>query len=163
MMLRKALVVLTVACVASLVASAPDAHAGVKARKQHLIKRAKSQLGTRYRYGGETPRRGFDCSGFTRWTFKKVTGLPHSSMRQYRLARKPGYKRVHKRTGLHRGDLVFFKTTRAKIGHVGMYIGRGSFIHASSGAGKVTISSVWDKYYYGPRFRRGVRIPKLRR
>lgn len=120
--------------------------------RNHLVKRAKSQLGTKYRYGGETPRRSFDCSGFTRWTFKKVTGLPHNSMKQYRLARKPGYKRVSKRRALHRGDLVFFKTTSAKVGHAGMYIGRGKFIHASSGADKVTISSVYDRYYYGPRF-----------
>jgi cell wall-associated NlpC family hydrolase len=163
MMRVKALVALTAACVAlSFAAPADDAVAGVKARKQHLIRRAKSQLGTRYRYGGETPRRGFDCSGFTRWTFKKVTGLPHSSMRQYKLSRKPGYKRIYRRARLHRGDLVFFKTTRAKVGHVGMYIGRGRFIHASSGADKVTISSVRDRYYYGPRFRGAVRVPKLR-
>jgi cell wall-associated NlpC family hydrolase len=163
MMRAKALVALTIACVAfSLAAPAGDALAGVRDRKHHLIKRAKSQLGTRYRYGGETPRRGFDCSGFTRWTFSKVTGLPHSSMQQYRLARKPGYKRVNRRARLHKGDLVFFKTTSAKVGHVGMYIGRKRFIHASSGADKVTISSVFDRYYYGPRFRGAVRIPKLR-
>jgi cell wall-associated NlpC family hydrolase len=163
MMLRKALVALTIACVAFSVAPITTANAGVKARKNHLVARAKSQLGTNYRYGGETPRRGFDCSGFTYWTFKKVTLLPRTSMQQYRLARKPGYKRINRKSRLHRGDLVFFKTTSARIGHAGMYIGRGRFIHSSSGAGKVTISSVRDKYYYGPRFRGGVRIPKLRR
>ena len=163
MNIHKSIVVLAIACVASFVAPAPDAHAGVKARTNHLLKRAKSEMGTKYRYGGESPRRGFDCSGFTRWTFKKVTGLPHSSMQQYRLARKSGYKRVNKRPALHRGDLVFFKTTNAKVGHAGTYIGRGKFIHASSGADKVTVSSVYDKYYYGPRFRGAVRVPKLRR
>jgi cell wall-associated NlpC family hydrolase len=164
-MRAKALVVFTAACVASsFAAPMDDAHAGVKARKQHLIRRAKSELGTRYRYGGETPRRGFDCSGYTLWTFKKkVNSLPRSSMEQYRLARKSGYKRIGRRAWLHKGDLVFFKTTRAKVGHVGMYIGRGRFIHSSSGADKVTISSVWDKYYYGPRFRGAVRVPQLRR
>jgi len=163
MILGKTLAAVTIACVALFIAPTSDAHAGVKARKQHLVKRAKSQMGTKYRYGGESPRRGFDCSGFTLWTFTKVTGLPRSSMEQYRLPRKPGYKRVGKRTALHRGDLVFFKTTKAKVGHAGMYIGRGRFIHSSSGAGKVTVSSVWDKYYYGPRFRGAVRVPKLRR
>ena len=143
-MLRKAFVALTVACVASFIAPAVEANAGVKARKNHLVERAKSQMGTRYRYGGESPRRGFDCSGFTRWTFKKVTELPHSSMQQYRLAHRSGYRRVNKRRALHRGDLVFFKTTSTKVGHAGMYIGRGRFIHASSGADKVTISSVYD-------------------
>lgn len=163
MMLRKALVALTVACVASFVVPATTAHAGVKARKNHLVARAKSQRGTDYRYGGETPRRGFDCSGFTLWTFEKVAQLPRSSIQQYKLGRRTGYKRIDKKARLHRGDLVFFKTTSARIGHAGMYIGRGKFIHSSSGAGKVTISSVRDKYYYGPRFRGGVRIPQLRR
>ena len=157
-------VVLAAAFVASSFAVPTDAaQAGVKARKQHLIRRAKSELETRYRYGGESPRRGFDCSGFTLWTFKKVNSLPRSSMQQYRLARKSGYERIGRRARLHKGDLVFFKTTRAKVGHVGMYIGRGRFIHSSSGADKVTISSVWDKYYYGPRFRGAVRVPQLRR
>jgi cell wall-associated NlpC family hydrolase len=164
MMRAKVLVVLTAACVASSFAvSTDDAHAGVKARKQHLIRRAKSELGTRYRYGGESARRGFDCSGFTLWSFKKkVNRLPRSSMQQYRLAKKSGYKWIGGRARLHKGDLVFFKTTSDKVGHVGMYIGRGRFIHSSSGADKVTISSVWDKYYYGPRFRGAVRVPQLR-
>jgi len=163
MMRGKALVALIVACVAfSLAAPASDAHAGVRSRKHHLIQRAKSQMGTSYHYGGESPRRGFDCSGFTRWTFREVTGLPHSSMQQHKLSRKSGYKRINKRARLNRGDLVFFKTTREKVGHVGMYIGRKKFIHASSGADKVTISSVYDRYYYGPRFRGAVRVPKLR-
>jgi cell wall-associated NlpC family hydrolase len=162
MKLEETLAALTIACVAS-VAVPPNAEAGVRDRKQHLIRRAKSQMGQSYRYGGGSPRRGFDCSGFTRWTFKKVTSLPHSSMQQYRLARRPGYRRINKKAHLNKGDLVFFKTTRAKVGHVGMFIGRGRFIHASSGADKVTISSVRDKHYYGPRFRGAVRIPQLRR
>jgi cell wall-associated NlpC family hydrolase len=163
MILRKALVALTVACVASFVVPGTTAHAGVKARKNHLVSRAMNQRGTDYRYGGETPRRGFDCSGFMYWTFKKVNRLPRTSMQQYKLARRAGYKRINKKGSLHRGDLVFFKTTSAKVGHAGMYIGRGKFIHSSSGADKVTVSSVHDKYYYGPRFRGGVRIPQLRR
>ncbi len=99
-MIQKALVVLIVACVATFVAPATDAQAGVKARKAHLVNRAKSQMGTKYRYDGESPRRGFDCSGLTRWTFKKVTGLPHNSMQQYRLQRRSGYKAVDKRARL---------------------------------------------------------------
>ncbi|MGH2751487.1 MAG: C40 family peptidase [Actinomycetota bacterium] len=163
MMFQRALVALLVASVASFVVPPSAADAGVRKTKQHLVKRAKSQMGTKYRYGGETPRRGFDCSGFTRWTFKKTISLPHSSMQQYKRKNRAKYRYVKKRSRLKRGDLVFFKTTKAKVGHVGMYIGKGKFIHASSGAGKVTKSSVYDKYYYGPRFRGGVRVPQLRR
>jgi cell wall-associated NlpC family hydrolase len=162
-MLKKLLVTLMIACTASLVALSSTAHAGkAEDTKRHLTKRAKSELGTKYRYGGGSPRGGFDCSGFTRWTFKTITTLPHSSMLQYKLGKRASYKRVHKRARLKRGDLVFFKTTSAKVGHVGMYLDKGRFVHASSGAGKVTISSVYDKYFYGPRFRGGIRIPRLR-
>ena len=161
--MKRAFAVLLVACVAAFLVPAASAVAQSRsANKRHLANRAKSQMGTNYRYGGESPRRGFDCSGFTRWTFKKISSLPHSSMRQSKLGGRNGYRRIHKRNKLKKGDLVFFKTTRAKVGHVGVFLSRGKFIHASSGADKVTISSVYDKYYYGPRFRGGVRIPATR-
>jgi cell wall-associated NlpC family hydrolase len=135
----------------------------VDARRTHVVRRAMRQRGTRYVGGGARPRSGFDCSGFTRWVFGgHGAQLPHRSAMQYGLARQGGYKRIYKRTGLVRGDLVFFKTTSAKVGHVGIYIGRGRFVHASSGAGRVTVSSIWDRFYYGPRFRGATRVPKLR-
>ena len=158
--MRKLAAALIIAVLAPL-AVPHAALADTSSTRRHLSKRAKSQLGTRYRYGGGSPRSGFDCSGYTRWVFKKVKRLPHSSIRQYKLGNRANHRRVHKRKRLKRGDLVFFKTTKAKVGHVGMYLRRGRFIHASSGAGKVTISSVWDKYYYGPRFRGGVRVRQL--
>ena len=160
--LQRAIAVPLIGCVAAFLAPATSAVAQSRsAIRRHLANRAKSQMGTNYRYGGESPNRGFDCSGFTRWTFKKVIALPHSSIRQYRRGGREGYRRIGKRKMLKKGDLVFFKTTNAKVGHVGVYLSRGRFIHASSGADKVTISSVYDKYYYGPRFRGGVRIPQL--
>ena len=160
--MRRAIALLVIACVAAFVVpAAPVAAQDRSAIRGHLANRAKSQMGTNYRYGGESPKRGLDCSGFTRWTFKKVTNLPHNSMRQYRLGQRDAYRRINRRTKLKRGDLVFFKTTRDKVGHVGVYLSKGRFVHASSSADKVTISSVHDKYYYGPRFRGGVRIPQL--
>jgi cell wall-associated NlpC family hydrolase len=160
--MKRAIAGFMIACVAAFLAPAAPAAAQSRSEiRRHLSHRAKSQLGTDYRYGGESPRRGFDCSGFTRWTFKKVITLPHRAIRQYRRGGRDGYKRINRRRRLKRGDLVFFKTTRAKVGHVGVYLSRGRFIHASSSADKVTISSVYDRYYYGPRFRGGVRIPQL--
>ncbi|MGH2700658.1 MAG: C40 family peptidase [Actinomycetota bacterium] len=160
--MKRAIAVLVIACIAAFLApAAPAAAQDRSAIRRHLANRAKSQMGANYRYGGESPKRGFDCSGFTRWVFKKVITLPHNSMRQYRLGGRDAYKRINKRTRLKRGDLVFFKTTSDKVGHVGVYLSRGRFVHASSSADKVTISSVYDKYYYGPRFRGGVRIPQL--
>jgi cell wall-associated NlpC family hydrolase len=131
-------------------------------QRAHIKQRARSQLGAPYKYGGTTPD-GFDCSGFTRWVFKNHgERLSHSSMDQFRLWRKPNYKRIWKRRNLQKGDLVFHKTTSAKVGHVGIYIGNGNFISATSSSG-VRRRSIYDKYYWGPRWVAGVRTPSTRR
>jgi cell wall-associated NlpC family hydrolase len=128
-----------------------------------LEDRARSERGTRYRYGGTSPRTGFDCSGFTRWVFENKVALPHSSMDQFNMARRKGFKRVWKIRNLEVGDLVFFKTTSARVGHAGMFIGNGKFIHSSSSGGHVRISSIWDRYYYKPRFVGATRTPPTQR
>ncbi|MGH2756734.1 MAG: C40 family peptidase [Actinomycetota bacterium] len=155
---------LTTAVVASaLLFAAPanaHSHRSFREQRDHVESRGRSVRGTRYRYGGSSPRTGFDCSGFTRWVYKEHgADLPHSSMDQFRLGSRDRNKRVWKRSNLERGDLVFFKTTRARVGHAGIYIGDGKFIHSSSSGGGVRIDSVWDRYYYGPRFVGATRLP----
>ncbi len=107
-----------------------------------VIKTAKKFLGTRYKFGG-TSHRGIDCSGFTKTVFKKNNKkLPRTASKQAKVG-----KRVS-RTNLKPGDLVFFKNTYKKgVSHVGIYLGHDKFIHASSGAKKVTISSLSKPYY----------------
>ena len=114
---------------------------GTKGTK-NLIKIARSYLGTRYRFGG-TSKRGIDCSGFTQKIMKKHgKKLPRTASQQASLG-----KHVQKKH-LKAGDLVFFKGTYKKgISHVGLYLGNNKFIHASSGAKKVTITSINKKYY----------------
>src|SRR5687768_12220308 len=132
------------------VPAAADAHvvSDASEARAHVEERARSQLGTRYNYGGSSPRSGFDCSGFTSWVFADHGArLPHSSMDQFRMAGNDGAARVWKARNLQRGDLVFFKTTSARVGHAGIYLSDGSFIHSSSAAGSVTISSMSDGYY----------------
>jgi cell wall-associated NlpC family hydrolase len=131
----------------------------IEARRQ-IEKRARKQIGTPYVYGGSSPS-GFDCSGFTRWVFLRMTSLPHNSGAQFALPAQGSYKRLWKKKKLEKGDLVFFDTTSARVGHVGIYLGRGRFIHSSSSSG-VRIDSVYDPYYYSPRFVGGVRVPSLR-
>ena len=132
-------------------------------QRRHIEDRGRSVRGTRYRYGGESPRTGFDCSGFTLWVYKEHgASLPHSSIEQFRMGGRGENKRVWKRGKLKKGDLVFFKTTSRRVGHVGIYIGKGKFIHSSSSGGGVRIDSVWDRYYYGPRFVGGTRLPVTR-
>jgi cell wall-associated NlpC family hydrolase len=87
--------------------------------------------------------RCFDCSSFVKHAYKGVKKLPRTSREQYKLGKK-----IRKKDILE-GDLLFFyKSKKSKrVTHVGMYIGDGKFIHASSKAKKVIISSI-DKYYY---------------
>jgi cell wall-associated NlpC family hydrolase len=133
-----------------------------RAERRHIKRRAKSQIGAPYRYGGSSPR-GFDCSGFTMWVFKgHGARLPHDSGRQFRRGRRDGSRRIWKRKNLRVGDLVFFKTSRSeRVGHAGIYLGRHRFISATSSRG-VRIYSVYDRYYWGRRWVGATRLPATR-
>lgn len=120
---------------------APDpAHAAVEERKrprllapapppppeppsagERAARVALEAVGTPYRYGGESPAIGFDCSGLVRWSYGRVgIDLPHSS---YALN---GVGRAVPRDRLEPGDVLVFDG----LGHVGLYIGRGRMVHA---------------------------------
>ena len=93
-----------------------------------------------YRYGGTSPASGFDCSGFTRFIYAHFgISLPHYSGAQF-------YRgRTVSRAGLRPGDLVFFDG----LGHVGLYIGHGLFIHAPHSGTRVEIDSLYGSYGRG--------------
>jgi cell wall-associated NlpC family hydrolase len=101
-------------------------------------------LGTPYVWGGASPA-GFDCSGFTMYVYAQVgVSLPHNAAAQY------GYGSPVSRSDLQPGDLVFFDG----LGHVGLYVGGGSFIHAPHTGDVVKISSLTGWYaatYVGAR------------
>jgi len=112
----------------------------------NVIAYAEKFLGVPYVWAAESPK-GFDCSGFTEYVFKNFgVDLPHSARTQ---GLNYGTKIAKK--DLREGDLVFFNTRPKEsrlIGHVGIYIGGGKFIQASSsGKGKVMISSMSSGYY----------------
>jgi len=116
-----------------------------------LIRTALACTGARYRRGG-TSRGGFDCSGFTRYVFAEYgTHLPHSSAAQSHIGARVA------RTDLRPGDLVFFRTYRRGISHVGIYIGNSRFVHASTHGRGVRVDSL-NTAYYQPRYRGARRV-----
>ncbi len=164
--IRRLFVLFVAAATLGTIVSPASAHSlnnHHRARK-HTKERAISQLGTRYRYAQESPRRGFDCSGLTYWTFKNHADpdIARSSRDQWRMRKRPGYKRVWRRRNLVVGDLVFFDTGSGPVGHVGIYIGRERFVHSSSSRGGVRRDSMRDKYYWKPRYVGAVRVPAHR-
>ena len=113
-------------------------HATAVARKQAKVVRfARHFLGIRYSYGGTSPGSGFDCSGFTRFIYAHFgITLPHYSGAQFGLGRRVS------RGGLRPGDLLFFDG----LGHVGLYVGAGRFIHAPHSGTRVSIDSLSGWY-----------------
>lgn len=105
-------------------------------RGAEAVRLSKTYLGVDYVYGGASSK-GFDCSGFTMYIMaKNGVKLPHGATAQY------AYGTAVKRSELQTGDLLFFKTGDAPIGHVGIYIGNNQFIHASSAKDGVIISNL---------------------
>lgn len=105
---------------------------------------ARQYEGAPYRWAGTSPK-GFDCSGFTLYVFDRLgIELPHSAKDQASLG-----THVDK-SDLLPGDLVFFHTYAQDISHVGIYLGDGDFISATNGG--VSIDSINDPYYWGPRY-----------
>lgn len=106
-----------------------------------IISTAKSYLGVPYVWGGTSPQ-GFDCSGYIQYVFNKNgIVLPRVTSDQYTAGVSVS------KVNLKPGDLVFFETYKPGPSHVGIYLGSNQFIHASSGAEKVTISNLTSTYY----------------
>jgi cell wall-associated NlpC family hydrolase len=103
--------------------------------RDSIVALARAQIGTRYRHGGETPQRGFDCSGLIQYVMARFSmELPRTAKAQAKVGVP-----VERDTALLRpGDLLTFASNdKASITHIGIYVGGGHFVHASSVAGRV--------------------------
>lgn len=116
-----------------------------------LLLQALSLIGIAYKFGGSTPMRGLDCSGFIRYIFKQSLRLnmPRTAAEQAHVGIPI------KKQELQAGDLVFFNTRGRVNSHVGLYLGEDKFIHAPRTGKQIEIdslkSSYWAKRYNGAR------------
>ncbi len=119
-----------------------------------VLFRAIGLVGTPYRWGGNTPDSGFDCSGLVDYIYRAATGisLPRTS---HAMSTMQGRK-VNRMTQLASGDLVFFDIGGA-ISHVGVYVGKGRFVHAPNSGGTVRLDDL-DGPYWGDHFAYGKRL-----
>ena len=124
------------------------------ARAKRIINVAKKKLGRKYVWGAVGKKDTYDCSGFTSYVFRENgIHIPRTSINQSK------FGQFIARSNLKKGDLVFFDTSKKKKGyvnHVGIYMGNGQFIHASSAKKKVVVSNLVS--FYANRYK-GARRP----
>jgi cell wall-associated NlpC family hydrolase len=139
-------------------ASAPSAPSGAKSflsgvasKAGDVVVGALNMIGVRYRWGGNTPDSGLDCSGFVRYVFQDTLGmtLPRRAEEMSRVGEKVTV------SDLKPGDLVFFNTMRRSFSHVGIYIGDNKFVHSPSTGSTIRVDDMddgyWEKRFTGAR------------
>ncbi|MBF8744169.1 NlpC/P60 family protein [Pseudomonas putida] len=113
-----------------------------------VLSRAVNMLGTPYRWGGSSPKKGFDCSGLVKYAFDDVANvdLPRTSNA---MAQGHGIKVA--KSDLKPGDLIFFNIKSRRVNHVAIYLGNDRFIHAPRRGKRVSIDTLskpyWQKHY----------------
>ena len=126
-------------------------HPQAEYRREIIVQKAIESLGVPYKWGGQSPKTGFDCSGLIVYSHQKADIIiPRTAKAQF------DNGKVVSKANLQIADLVFFKTPKEnKVYHVGIYMGDGLFIHAPGKGRKVTYgylsNSYFKKYYIGSR------------
>ncbi len=120
----------------------------LKAAANDVLFQAIGLVGTPYRYGGNSPETGFDCSGLINFVFLQSAGmkLPRST-RELIDIDAPSVAKDR----LYPGDLVYFNTLGGRVSHIGIYVGERRFVHAPSSGGTVRMDNLdtdyWRKHY----------------
>src|SRR3984957_8792522 len=124
---------------------------GMAGKAGDVVVGALNMIGVRYRWGGNTPDSGLDCSGFVRYVFQDTLGmaLPRRAEEMSRVGEKVSM------SNLKPGDLVFFNTMRRTFSHVGIYIGDNKFVHSPSTGSTIRVDDMedgyWEKRFQGAR------------
>ncbi|XZG71282.1 C40 family peptidase [Chitinibacteraceae bacterium HSL-7] len=113
------------------------------AAAQELLLQAMGLLGVQYKWGGNDPQSGLDCSGFVRYVFQNAMNiaLPHNALQMSQMGRDIA------RDDLKPGDLVFFNTLGRAFSHVGIYMGDGRFIHSPRAGKSVRVEEINLSYW----------------
>ena len=159
-----AVLALVTACASAGNAQAPDAldarkpftamSATVHSFRDSLVALAHAQVGTRYVRGGTSPDRGFDCSGLVRYVMRSLKVSMPRTAREQALS---GLAVQRDPARLRPGDLLTFGKSARGASHIGIYVGGGRYVHASSGAGRVIESDIGRSSSSLVRAWRGVR------
>ncbi|HET8899577.1 MAG TPA: C40 family peptidase [Rhodanobacteraceae bacterium] len=114
------------------------------AEANDVLFRAIGLVGTPYRWGGNTPKTGFDCSGLVGYVYRTAAGL--TLPRTSRAMSQIDAPRIQ-RDQLAAGDLVFFHGRGKRVDHVGIYVGNGRFVHAPNTGGEVRLDRLDAPYW----------------
>ena len=151
-LLLLSLLVLLGACASGPSPRAGHAPAPDSVAANGVLIRAIGLVGTPYKYGGNSPEGGFDCSGLVQFVFRDTLGvrLPRSTRELVAM----GAPEID-RDELQPGDLVFFNPGGGAASHIGIYVGEGRFVHAPSTGGTVRLdllaADYWRRSYAGAR------------
>jgi cell wall-associated NlpC family hydrolase len=128
---------------ASAASGAKSFLSGMAGKAGDVVVGALNMIGVRYRWGGNTPDSGLDCSGFVRYVFQDTLGLalPRRAEEMSRVGEKV------RMSELQPGDLVFFNTMRRTFSHVGIYIGDNKFVHSPSTGSTIRVDDLDDRYW----------------
>lgn len=115
-----------------------------------ILQTALGFRGVPYRYGGESPTTGFDCSGFVRFVMAQhQLTLPRTAAEQFQVGQRVSARDIQA------GDLVFFSTVAPGASHVGLAISKDEFVHAPASSGVVRVErlewSYWQSRFVGAR------------
>jgi cell wall-associated NlpC family hydrolase len=122
--------------------------------RDSLVALARAQVGTPYVHGGETPKRGFDCSCLVRYIVAALHIVVPRTAAQQAFAGVPVPKDTSQ---MLPGDLVTFGRGKGAVSHIGIYVGNGRIVHASTKAGEVIETDQLKPLVAGPKRWRGAR------
>ena len=122
-------------------AAVPRTDHSPDAVRRTIARTATEMVGVPYRYGGTSPKEGFDCSGLVFYSYARAgLSVPRNSIELFKAAEKIPLDAARE------GDLVFFQDQR-RLSHVGIYLGDGRFVHAPSSGDTVRVSTLDSAYY----------------